>query len=80
MKEIIDKCSIEELQTYIEKKEGLKLKLRLTKNNFCRKSGHQPHYDYGYNNKGEPSYHMSWCKYSASYLKTKNFDGGEFIF
>ena len=41
---------------------------------FCKKAGHEPHYDTGSNN------HMLWCRYSASTLLTNEFEGGEFIF
>ena len=79
MKEIIAATTLQDIQSYIETKENVKL--------ICRKQqietkpqGHKPHYDFGYDNNGKPSHHMDWCVYSASVLKTTEYDGGEFVF
>ena len=74
MKEIITITNPEDIQRYIEEKEGVKLELKKSNLNECKKDGHPPHYDTGTGN------HMPWCKYSASTLKTQDFDGGDFHF
>ena len=74
MREIIDTLDITEIQKYIEEKENVKLILEKKILNFCKKEGHEPHYDTGTNN------HMLWCRYSASSLLTNEFSGGEFEF
>ena len=74
MKGIIDLIDVEDIQKYIEDKENIKLNLRANLKDNCEKDGHKPHYDTGTDN------HMMWCKYSASTLKTNDYEGGEFIF
>ena len=73
MKEIISITDPEEIQNYIEEKEGVKLILR-TNRQESRGKGHPPHYDTGTAN------HMLWCAYSASTLLSDDFEGGDFIF
>jgi len=74
MKELIDITGGEAIQKYIEDKENVKLNLKKVNLKECKKDGHKPHYDSGTSN------HMSWCRYSASTLLTKDYKGGEFIF
>ena len=76
MKELIDLTDPNDIQHYIEKQHNVKLHLRKTNLNECRKQGHPPHWDTG---KGTGD-HMPWCSYSASILKTNQFAGGNFNF
>ena len=73
MKEIIEITDHEEIQKYIENKEGVKLNRR-THSIEKKPKGHLPHYDTG------DREHMMWCKYSASTLLTQDFEGGDFVF
>ena len=73
MKEIIDFIELEDIQKYIEETEYIKLKLRASLKDNIEKDGHKPHYDTGTDN------HMMWCKYSASTLKTNDYEGGEIV-
>lgn len=79
MKEIIKETTLQGIQSYIEKKENVKLECKMHYKQ-TKPQGHLPHYDYGYDSKGKPNYSMDWCIYSASVLKTTDYEGGEFIF
>ena len=74
MIELVPSTDIKKVQTYIEEKENVKLILKKQNVNEIQKGGHPPHYDTGYSN------HMKWCRYSASTLLTKEYEGGEFVF
>lgn len=74
MIELIPFTDFKEIQDYIEKKENIKLKLKNKVLNFSKKEGHKPHYDTGDKNQ------LLWCRYSASTLLSKNYDGGDFVF
>ena len=79
MKELITETTLQGIQSYIEAKENVKLKCRIHHLQ-TRPTGHLPHYDFGYDAQGKPSHHMDWCIYSASVLKTTDYEGGEFVF
>jgi len=75
-----DKSVEEIVKSYIKDKYKRDVVVKLGPRTEVKLEGHPPHYDYGYDGNGKPDYHMSWCKYSASYLKSCGFEGGEFCF
>jgi len=72
MKDLIGITELDEIKTYIETKENVKVTLRRAKTDECWKQGHPPHYDIGTG--------QAECDYSSSTLKTTGFKGGEFVF
>lgn len=75
MREILATTNYEEIKKYIEGKEGVRLKLKhhnVNQNNDHGK-GLKPHYD-------DDTSAMPNNRYTASILKTKEHEGGEFVF